>query len=256
MWTTHPRLDALKSKEVPENREPEPLTLLRVKLNPEDVVMLNRGNEATAIRRARQNIGVVRTAKVIAVDEEEVTPLRDAMKEGWLTDDVNFIPAHVRDPSVFIGWYEALDLTVNPPQAFRVVALLSAASQHLHPKADSEEGTPLAEHLFGKGLVHGVLNDVSHAIRKCADARQDDLGAFVQVSRLVGDDRLAAALFDGTRNRIEIAHSIVDDNHSIHCLDLQSAGSEELARSLGRRGDPDLTHWSAYSTRVARHCRN
>ena len=90
--------------------------------------------------------------------------------------------------------------------------------EHLHAEADSEERDPPDHRLLAQDLVQPALPDVTDAVAERTDAGQHDVRRALDVLGTIGHDRTAAALLDGARHRVEVAHPVIDHGHTLHEL--------------------------------------
>jgi hypothetical protein len=111
------------------------------------------------------------------------------------------------------GRFETLHQPIDEAKPGCLLAFHTAASEHLHTQADSQQRNVLAEHMLGQGHVKPALPQIAHSLRKCADARQDEVAGLLQILRAVCHERVPTALLDRAVDRIQVAHAVIEDRH-------------------------------------------
>src|SRR5712692_5508145 len=159
-------------QEIRDEREPEPLALLGVKLRADHGVAADDRRDRAAVIRLRDEIAAIRDFQLIGVHEIGVQPGRagrDAVEHRVMTDLAERVPAHVRDLQARIGRRDAVDLAGNPAQTVRHLVFAAALRHELHADADAEKGPALAAHRVVERVHHaGDCVEAAPAIGEAA----------------------------------------------------------------------------------------
>src|SRR5439155_22341385 len=72
------------------------------------------------------------------------------------------------------------------------------------------------ENVLAKGLIERARLEITDAVRKGADARQDDVTRLTQFGGLAGDHWRTPALLDGSDHRVDVAHAVIDYSDTLY----------------------------------------
>ena len=162
-------------EEVGDQPEAGGLALLRVELGAEEVVAADGGGDRAAVVGAGEAVGRVGGDEVVGVDEIGVVAGGDAGEERVGGEDLERVPAHVRDLERGVGGGEADDLAGDPAEARGVAVLAADGRQHLLADADAEEGRAAADRALLDRLEEaGDGEEAGAAVGEGADAGQHD----------------------------------------------------------------------------------
>jgi hypothetical protein len=135
-----------------------------------------------------------------------------------LAQQVERVPAHVRDLQALVARHDLLDVAADPVQAFGDDVFLAAARHQLHADANTKEGRALTR---TASVIASTMPLTASSPRrqsaKGADARQhQDVGA-VGLIRIAGDEDLlrnlqaARGALECLGGGMQIAGTVIDD---------------------------------------------
>src|SRR5215208_622704 len=146
---------------------------------------------------------------------------RDAVEQRMRLDDIERVPAHVRDFQVGIVRCDAADVARDPAQSFRDFVFTAALRHQLHADADAKERPAIAAHAVIECIYH-TRNSVeaAPAIRKRADAGQHHavgarhlIGIAGHHNGLIMTDVVRRAL-ERLGGGMQIPGAVIDNRHT------------------------------------------
>jgi hypothetical protein len=118
-----------------------------------------------------------------------------------------FVPTLRLDPAHF---------ALQPPETRGLLHFRTFAGQQLHAQTDAQERYGTSANFFAQHPIEPAFAQVSHGIRESAYTREDDVRGTAELPRVASYNGRSAAFFDRSRDRIEIAHSVIYDRHPVH----------------------------------------
>lgn len=117
------------------------------------------------------------------------------------------VPSHVGDFADGVG--EADVFSGQKSEAFDAGGFFAFFKEELVAEADAEEGFFGGKPL-GDGFDEGAFLEVFHGVAKCANARQDNGGNFLELVGCGDSFDLCADFFEGFFDAAEVAASVVN----------------------------------------------
>jgi hypothetical protein len=204
-------------QEIAQHLETDPLAFFRMELQANQIVDANRRNEAATIRCASKH-NLVIASDMIAIGEIEVRAWFDAFENAGVMLRDDLIPTHMRDTFRTAGRGQPFGLAVYQTKAFAEAILETTIRQELHSKADAKKWNWSARQLFTNSLIHAGGLQIAHRHDERSNSGKDDTVCLAKVRRIIRNHRPAATLFNGSRNRIEIAATVIYDRDLAHAI--------------------------------------
>ena len=200
-----------QGEKVLQQRQPELVALLRVKLRAPDIAALHGGGETVAILRPRQHVRRVVADEVVGMHEVEARLRREVAQQRVCLRWLDEVPAHVRhfERGRLDGAFEPDRVPGNPAEP-RQLTFLAAAGEELHAQANAEDGNLPFQHLLVQHGNQPALAQLRHAVVERADAGEDELVRLRDDGGVGGHGEAAARLASHVDNGADVAHAVVN----------------------------------------------
>src|SRR3989344_4321548 len=202
------RVLSMKVNKITQHGEAAFLTLLRMELNAEYVVLLYCGGKGFAVRAGRGGRPLVLRLHHITVHKIEIARLNTG-KKRTLRHNRDIIPPYMRQAQP-IGLKQAR-ASGNKSKPLCFSALLAGGSQELHPETNTQKRLLLFEHFLFQQRNKPAFADFAHAVAKCSYARKDYMRRALKVFRTRSNHSLCTEKCECVAYRCDIPHSVIDD---------------------------------------------